>query len=114
MTTDKLPSNDHQIVQYVVDHLGATLTARLAGATPTDVGAWLESRDMPSKDQLQRMKFARKIFKQISRPEIHELAPNWLTRCHIEPDMVSPATAIAHDRFPDVRRAAKRLSDNSQ
>lgn len=113
MTTGKLSSDDYQIVQYVVDHLGATLTARLAGATSSDVGAWLDSRDAPAEDQLQRVKFARKIFKQISRPEIHEPAPNWLTRRHIEPDMVSPATAIAHDRFRDVRRAAKHLSAKS-
>lgn len=108
-----LQPDDHKTVRFVCNSLGRTLTAALSG-TPNrlDVDKWLmggQGHKPPTDDQLNRLRFARKMFEEVSAAEDDDTTRNWFMGANVGDNEDTPVTAIREDRFEEVRVSASRI-----
>lgn len=116
----KYSNQDFSQIHYLHAQLGnawfsGELLATLAGsgATETTVNAWLDKLDRPDDEQLNRLRFAYRLFSDISRVHNPSLASRWFYDCKVGSDKLPLAEAIASNRNYEVSAAAKRLLEYS-
>lgn len=110
---DTARMDTHQVVAYLLERLGRTTVAYLAGsksramparwaAAPTDPG-----HAKPSEEKTRRLKAAHTVFRSIEDAENDQVARNWLLSANPRLDGLTPAQSVRDDHIPAVFRAAE-------
>lgn len=109
---DTARMDTHQVVKYLLDRLGPTLTAFIAGSKSRTMPArWAappgdSTHAVPSPDKARRLQAAHTVFLLIEDAESDQVARNWLISANPRLDGVMPAELIRDDDIPAVYRAA--------
>ncbi|QIX54067.1 DUF2384 domain-containing protein (plasmid) [Rhodococcus sp. DMU1] len=98
----------HEVVKYLLDRLGRTLTAYIAGsrsrAMPyrwaTPPGQAHHAR--PADEKVRRLKAAHTVFTALEKAENDQVARSWLITANPRLGGHSPAEWIREDRIPEV------------
>lgn len=109
---DTARMDTHQVVKYLLDRLGPTLVAFIAGSRSRAMPArWAASpgdstHAVPSPDKARRLQAAHTVFLLIENQENDQVARNWLIAANPRLDGSMPAELIRNDDIPAVFRAA--------
>lgn len=109
----------HEVVGYLLERLGRTLTAYIANSRSRSMPArWATpagepNHASPSDDKATRLKAAHSLFRSIESEESDQVARNWLISANPRLGGHTPADLLRDDRFPEVFAAATAfMTDN--
>jgi hypothetical protein len=103
----------HEVVAYLLERLGRTLTAYIAGSRSRAMPArWAappgdSAHAEPSLEKTRRLKAAHAVFRSIEDAENDQVARSWLISANPRLDGVNPGELLRNDQFPAVFRAAE-------
>lgn len=103
----------HEVAAYLLERLGRTSIAYLAGSRSRAMPArWAappgdSAHAEPSDDKARRLKAAHAIFRSIEATENDQVARSWLLSANPRLDGATPVELIRQDDYPAVYRAAK-------
>lgn len=116
---DTARMDTHEVVAYLLERLGRTLTAYIANtrsrsmparwATPPDQ----EGHAVPADDKVKRLKAAHAVFRMIEDSDNDQVARSWLISANPRLGGHSPADAIRDDDIPAVFHAAAAFVDDT-
>lgn len=103
------------LVQDLLDWIGETLTAYVAGEVDrAEVIAWSRGDSFPDDDQIERLQVTRELFTEVSCNESASVTKAWLTETSCGPSRdMTPVDAIRCDNFDDARASATRLVNDA-
>lgn len=102
----------HQVVAYLLERLGRTLTAYIANSRSRAMPArWATppgglNHAVPADDKATRLKAAHALFRSIEDAENDQVARNWLISANPRLGGHTPAELLREDQFPSVFEAA--------
>lgn len=96
-----------EVIQQLSNHLGRQLLAITVGATAADVDSWKAGTATPPPVQERRLREAHDIWVLVVPFESAETTRAWWMGMKDGLDDLSPAEAIAADRFRDVMAVAR-------
>jgi|SRR5690625_87677 len=103
----------HEVAAYLLERLGRTLTAYIAGSKSRAMPArWAappgdSTHAEPSDDKARRLKAAHAVFRSIEEAENDQVARSWLISANPRLDGVTPADLLREEDFAVVYRAAE-------
>ncbi|BBZ36440.1 antitoxin Xre/MbcA/ParS toxin-binding domain-containing protein [Mycolicibacterium confluentis] len=109
---DTARMDTHEVVAYLLQRLGPTLTAYIAGSKSRAMPArWAappgdSTHATPSIDKTRRLKAAHTVFVLIEKAENDQVARSWLISANPRLDGSTPAELLRNDQAPEVFRAA--------
>lgn len=116
---DTARMDNHEVVAYLLERLGSTLTAYIASSRGRAMPArWAtppgdDKHATPSDDKVRRLKAAHAVFKMIEDADNDQVARSWLISANPRLDGRIPAEMIREDKIPEVYRAATAfITDN--
>lgn len=110
---DTARMDTHQVVAYLLERLGRTTVAYIAGSKSRAMPArWATApadpgHAEPSEEKTRRLKAAHTVFRSIEDAENDQVARNWLLSANPRLDGLTPAQSVREDRVPAVFRAAE-------
>lgn len=114
--TTKMPI--HEVVRYLLDRLGPTLVAYIAGARSRAMPAkWATPPGQPghvppSDDKARRLKAAHTAFTTIEDADNDQVARSWLISANPRFDGATPADLLHNDEIGSVFAAVKAFVDD--
>lgn len=116
---DTARMDTHEVAAYLLERLGPTLTAYIAGsrsrampkrwATPPEVAGHAQ----PSPEKAKLLQVAHSIFRTVEDADSDHVARNWLISANPRLDGKTVADAIREGRFADAFRATRSfVNDN--
>lgn len=116
---DTARMDTHEVAAYLLERLGPTLTAYIAGsrsrsmpkrwATPPHEAGHAE----PSVEKAKLLRFAHAIFRTIEDADSEHVARSWLISANPRLDGATVAQAIREDRVEDAYRATRNFVDDN-
>ncbi|MEE2034362.1 antitoxin Xre/MbcA/ParS toxin-binding domain-containing protein [Rhodococcus chondri] len=109
----------HQVVAYLLERLGRTLTAYIANSRSRAMPArWAtppgeKTHATPSDDKVTRLKAAHAVFRLIEDAENDQVARGWLISANPRLGGHTPAEFIRDNKIPDVYRAAAAFVEDN-
>ncbi|NLE81863.1 MAG: DUF2384 domain-containing protein [Rhodococcus sp.] len=109
----------HQVVAYLLERLGRTLTAYIANSRSRSMPArWAtppgeKTHATPADDKVTRLKAAHAVFRLIEDADNDQVARGWLISANPRLDGHTPAEYIRDSKIPDVYRAAAAFVEDS-
>ncbi|WP_419724266.1 hypothetical protein [Mycolicibacterium mageritense] len=109
---DTARMDTHEVVAYLLQRLGPTLTAYIAGTKSRAMpGRWATppgdpTHAVPADDKARRLKAAHTVFLLIENAENDQVARSWLLSANPRLDGITPAQLLREDNAPAVFRAA--------
>ena len=103
----------HEVVAYLLDRLGRTSIAYLAGSRSRAMPArWAappgdSAHAEPSIEKTRRLKAAHALFRSIEDAENDQVARSWLLSANPRLDGATPVELIRNDDYSAVYRAAE-------
>ncbi len=110
---DTARMDTHQVVAYLLERLGRTTIAYIAGSKSRAMPArWATDpadpgHAKPSEEKTRRLKAAHTVFRSIEDAENDQVARNWLLSANPRLDGLTPAQSVRDDHIPAVFRAAE-------
>ena len=97
-----------EIATFLMENLGQRLTALLAGLTdPKGVSRWANGKNSPQPDIERRLRAAYQVFHLVQSVESPHTVRAWFIGLNPQLEDLSPAEALAEDRFREVMAAAR-------
>ncbi|BBX94313.1 DUF2384 domain-containing protein [Mycolicibacterium boenickei] len=102
----------HEVVAYLLERLGRTAVAYMAGSKSLAMPArWASvpgdaGHAEPSPEKARRLKAAHAAFRSIEDAEDDQVARSWLLSANPRLDGRTPAQLVREDQIPAVFRAA--------
>lgn len=109
---DTARMDTHEVVAYLLERLGRTTVAYMAGSKSRAMPArWAAApgdaaHAKPSEEKARRLKAAHAVFRLIEDAENDQVARSWLLSANPRLDGLTPAQLVREDRIPAVFRAA--------
>lgn len=103
----------HEMVAYLLERLGRTAVAYMAGSKSRAMPArWASAPEdaahaEPSEEKARRLKAATAVIRSIEHAENHQVARSWLLSANPRLDGLTPAQLIREGQIPAVFRAAE-------
>lgn len=111
--------DNHEVVAYLLERLGRTLTAYIASSRSRSMPArWAtppgdDKHATPSDEKVRRLKAAHAVFKMIDDAENDQIGRSWLISANPRLGGQTPAEMIREDKIRQVYRAAAAfIADN--
>jgi hypothetical protein len=125
--SDQLPKSDdggarldtHEVVAYLLDRLGRTSVAYIAGSRSRVMPArWAappgdSAHAEPSHDEARRLDAAHSVLRSIEDAENDRVARSWLLSANPRLDGATPVELIRNNNFAAVTHAVEAFIDDS-
>lgn len=95
-------------INEILKTLGNALVAEATGSLPTMPRHWENEEAWPTASQMSRLKFIKNLLTRFGRVMDDESARRWFTQPNAKL-ATTPADALKHGRFDDVRDAAASM-----
>lgn len=115
---DTARMDTHEVVAYLLERLGRTLTAYIANTRSRSMPArWAtppgeSDHASPGDDKVRRLKAAHAVFTMIENSDNDQVARSWLISANPRLSGHTPAEYIREDRIPAVFTAASAFVDD--
>jgi len=96
-----------EVVRFLRENLGVTLTAVLASVDPRTVARWIAGEVVPREEAEKKLRSAYQIFDLLAQQEASATVRAWFMGMNEQLADLSPAEAIADGNSRDVLIAAR-------
>lgn len=97
----------HNVVKFLREKLGLTLTAQLADVNARTVTRWIANQARPREEAEKRLRAAYQIFMILEKEEAPPTVRAWFMGMNEQLDDLTPTEAIALGREKDALVAAR-------
>jgi hypothetical protein len=101
-----MTESTQDVAQFLLDHLGAALTAHIAGVDRRTIHRWAEGSVARAQGE-KNLRAAYQVFQLIQTVDAPHTVRAWFMGMNPQLDDISPAEAIADGHYREVLAAAR-------